>query len=593
MAQKPVKGSVSLFATVDPDLMSNEMQVVVSHTDFEEEDKGLEKYKKEREAQLGILGTSSSDNDPRMGAKTQAEVFAQGLNYAGCDHDGIPPDNHLAVGRNGYVVAVANSTVCMYDSTGKRVRNMKLSAFANNDASLNFVFDPRVIYDPVDNRFIMVFLNGGNPTTSTVVVCFSTTSNPTQSWKIYKLQGDFLKDDSWFDYPSIGVSKNELFITGNLFYGNNNSFNRAIILQMPKDQGYTGAATLKYQYWVDLVDDYGVGLFSPVPASHGQEGEVGPEMYFISTPSRGADYIQVTRISNEMTDPNVRYTSEEIFIEPYDVPSNGLMKNSGSKYVRTNDCRTQAAFMMNNTIFFTFHGTNTQSIYSRVFFGKYSLKDKKAKTTNIGINLFHYVFPALCSFGNDTTDEAVMIGFLSTSRNTFPDCRYVLCSKEMGWTTSFLIAQGTTYFNNLGGTTTERWGDYTGVTRHPGKINPTAWIHATYPSTSGRYANRIVEVRGVGLKSEMPENKDAMPLSVYPNPVEDDFHVKFRCPASGNYIIRLFDDQGRLVKELSTFHGEEGEHLLTFTKGTLSSGIYVVQVSGQNQTVAREKVVIP
>lgn len=591
--KKPVKGEIKLFATVDPATIIHETQVVVSHTDFEaEEDQELEKRKKERLSILGEAGLSDFDNDAQRATKTSADAFAQGISINGNDHDGIPPDNHLAVGDNGYIVSVANSTVKMFDSTGKQLRNMKLSAFANNDASLNFVFDPRVIYDPVARRYIMVFLNGGTPSTSTVVICFSTTSNPTQTWKIYKLAGNFLKDDSWFDYPSIGISKNEVFVSGNLFYGSNNSFNRAIILQISKQPGYSGATTLKYQYWTDLQDDYGVAVFSPVPASHGQDGEVGPEMYFVSTPSRGGDFVQITTISNELSDPNVTYTCEEVLIDKFDVPSNGRMKNAGNKFVRTNDCRTQDAFMMNKTLFFTFHGTNTSSIYSRIYFGKYHVKDRKIKMTSLGLNLYHYCFPALASFGNDTTDEAVVFGFLSTSTSTFPDCRYVLCDKNMGWTNSFLIYQGTTFFSNLSGTQTERWGDYTGTVREPRRPIPTVWVHACYPSTSGKYANRVAEIRGIGVKSEDPETP-AIYTEVFPNPAEETFNVRFSGPGKGAYQLKLLDAQGRLVKTLSVFNSGEGNHTLSFTKGSLPAGIYFVEIEWNQKSLSIEKVVIP
>lgn len=59
-----------------------------------------------------------------------------------------------------------------------------------------------------------------------------------------------MNDNSWFDYPKMSISNNELYITGNLFT-NSSNFNQAILYQIQKAAGYSGG-NLNWQYWNNI-----------------------------------------------------------------------------------------------------------------------------------------------------------------------------------------------------------------------------------------------------------------------------------------------------------------------------------------------------
>jgi hypothetical protein len=48
-------------------------------------------------------------------------------------------------------------------------------------------YDPRVIYDPKRDRFIIVFLNGFTDQTSFIYVAFSESNDPLGNWHLYTL----------------------------------------------------------------------------------------------------------------------------------------------------------------------------------------------------------------------------------------------------------------------------------------------------------------------------------------------------------------------------------------------------------------------
>ena len=50
--------------------------------------------------------------------------------------------------------------------------------------------------------------------------CFSSTNDPLDDWNIYMLVGDALDTNHWTDYPTISITDDDLFITGNLLLHN-------------------------------------------------------------------------------------------------------------------------------------------------------------------------------------------------------------------------------------------------------------------------------------------------------------------------------------------------------------------------------------
>ena len=63
---------------------------------------------------------------------------------------------------------------------------ISLSSFVNGVSNGHY-FDPKVIYDPISDRFILVLLKDSSPDDSELIVCFSTTNNPLDDWNIYYL----------------------------------------------------------------------------------------------------------------------------------------------------------------------------------------------------------------------------------------------------------------------------------------------------------------------------------------------------------------------------------------------------------------------
>jgi len=109
---------------------------------------------------------------------------------------GTPNDNHLAVANNGKFIGVMNTVIRVFNDTGKPIKTWSLENFIipnkkiNPFTPLTRTFDPRVVYDPYEDRFIVVYMHGDYDKTSFIVVGFSSPGDPLKPWNVYKIPGN-------------------------------------------------------------------------------------------------------------------------------------------------------------------------------------------------------------------------------------------------------------------------------------------------------------------------------------------------------------------------------------------------------------------
>ena len=125
----------------------------------------------------------------------------------------VPPDPELAVGPN-HIIAAVNVSFEIYDvDTGNSLAGpTTFSSFMNSESNCNGVFDPNVIYDEKEDRFILAIDANGTH----YCVAVSQTGDPLGAWNIYAIStGSGL----FFDYPHAGVGEDAIFMGANMFDG--------------------------------------------------------------------------------------------------------------------------------------------------------------------------------------------------------------------------------------------------------------------------------------------------------------------------------------------------------------------------------------
>lgn len=126
----------------------------------------------------------------------------------------IPPDTQGAVGPNHLMVTL-NQDVVIQNRVGTILQTVSLTNFWRS-AGVTDTTDPRVVFDPFNNRWITSA--SGNPAAagSGVLVGVSANSDPTGQWFLYKAQVDST-NQHFCDFPILGFNKTWVVIMCNVF----------------------------------------------------------------------------------------------------------------------------------------------------------------------------------------------------------------------------------------------------------------------------------------------------------------------------------------------------------------------------------------
>jgi uncharacterized repeat protein (TIGR01451 family) len=139
----------------------------------------------------------------------------------------IPPDTMGAVGDN-HLMVQTNSNFRIQDRNGTTVSTTSIESFWGGTGATG-VFDPHVLYDPYNDRWIATATANSRSAASAVLIGLSRTSDPTGTWDLFRIDAD-AGDTLWADYPTIGLNKNWIAIALNMFTNANDTFSGARLL---------------------------------------------------------------------------------------------------------------------------------------------------------------------------------------------------------------------------------------------------------------------------------------------------------------------------------------------------------------------------
>ncbi len=157
----------------------------------------------------------------------------------GDDNTSIPPDTHGAVGPN-HVMTMLNTQVRIQDRSGTtNFSTVSLNNWWSSVGGFSYAFDPKVLYDPYNNRWIATACTDAQIGSSSVLIAVSQTSDPTGAWYRNRIDAD-AGNIIWADYPSIGFNKNWIVVQVNMFTNANNGFSKSQIYIFNKTNLYAG-----------------------------------------------------------------------------------------------------------------------------------------------------------------------------------------------------------------------------------------------------------------------------------------------------------------------------------------------------------------
>ena len=158
----------------------------------------------------------------------------------------IPPDTMGAVGPN-HVVTVTNEKVIVHSRTGVVLTSVTLNAFwavMPNGLAGPSAFDPKILYDRFNDRFIFCSVANASSPTSATLFAVTQTGNPNGVWNRYAIDTDSTATSGggdFADYPSIGFNNKWITIQINRFgFGSESGYQGPSIYVINKTLAYAG-----------------------------------------------------------------------------------------------------------------------------------------------------------------------------------------------------------------------------------------------------------------------------------------------------------------------------------------------------------------
>ena len=505
-----------------------------------------------------------------------------------------PLDNHLAVGPAEHIVSTINVHMLVTNNVGFWLGSYKLDEFfASTGGLINRFFDPRVIYDPQEDRFIMVIMNGSECEDSEIALAFSQTNDPEGAWNLYDLDGCLNDDGTFADYPMISITENELFLTYNAVNADSSwqtGFFGTQIHQINKMNGFNGE-TLNRKVWEDIT--YNGRLLRNICPVRNADESLPSSMYFLSDRNFDIsnDTIFLLHLTGEIDDPDAELImSHRILDQPYGVPPYAVQTKDS---MDTNDGRVLDAFESNGTIQWVSNTMDFNSGRSAVYHGTLHLPQlQDVATGHIIAHPTDYLgYPGIAWTGNDPSQQDAIIVVSHCSPTRHPGLS-ALYSDGLGQYSEIVsVKEGTRSVDMLTGTV-ERWGDYAGIQRlynQPGSV----WVSGSYGrpgNTNEAWIAKLARNEENVATEDISADKNN--LQTYPNPSDDYVTLEIDNPEQKEITVQLYDASGRPVQTL--YDGPAnyaGKTKLSFAIHTLPAGQYLVQVSLDHEEVVTRSIV--
>lgn len=530
-------------------------------------------------------------NDKPTGGNTTTPIAQRGTDVP--PGAGTPNDNHIAVGNDGKIVSVMNTVIRVHNDTGKVIKAFTLENFALNPnikkdpiPTLNRTYDPRVVYDPYTDRYVVLYMHGTTDKTSFIVVGFSSSNDPTKPWNVYKIPGTPIQDSVWSDYPIVSQTKEDLFFTVNLLHNGSSweeGFVEAVIWQLNKDDGYRGD-TLNKNFFHNIKYD-GVSIWSICAIQNGPMPG-GVDNYFLSVRpyAQQNDTVFVHRITNTLRSGQANYELG-VFKSPlkYGFPSSALLPDTAFR-LRTNDARVLSGVRMGSQLHYFQNCLNFSTMQAHIMHGSiYNLtlpSGKMApfstpnKTGKVGMHAIaqkkwneggaslkahlytndslDFGYPAVAAAGaepnneGDPLDPSMVVTSVFSGPKHFPGTGAFYINRYGEHSDYQILKKGQSVINyTFIKPSEQRWGDYEGI---QSKFNEKGVFYLV--GSWGKTNSMFAYVARVKLKDTVYDNPISS-VRVFPVPTTENVQIEIQNNVHARIQGQIFAADGKLISTKS------------------------------------------
>jgi len=399
----------------------------------------------------------------------------------------IPPDTMGAVGPN-HIAEMLNSEFVVFDRGGGVVNGpISHQAFwaglglPTVFGTGQFAFDPKILYDQHNDRWVATACHGAGISPSYVLVGVSDGNIPHGTWNLYAILAD-PSGTVWADYPGLGVDATNVVVTHNMFFvggGFSHAETRVISKASAKGGGPLSIAT--------FMD--GKGAFTWQPC-HSFDLEPAGHNYIVSqnwTTPPAQRFIRIQEIAGigaaaALTDLGF------IEVAGYNTGILNAPQSGCSIDVETNDTRLLNAVLRKGMIWTTHHVGNPAGKTEVSWYqldpttasvpGPYVMPLQQGRV--VDPTRFYY-FPSIAV----NKEECVALGFSGSDAATFVSAYYTarFPTDPAGTMQPVnLLKAGEAGYVQLDSIGRNRWGDYSATVVDPRDWH-TFWTVQEYAET--------------------------------------------------------------------------------------------------------------
>jgi len=450
------------------------------------------------------------ESEPTPSAPAQITSF-NGINYTG----GFPPDPVMAAGPTNLVLST-NGSVTIRDKTGTLVASTSLAAFFSSvRAAGENAFDPRVLFDTGSNRFFLSAVGKNTNTTCTAGTCVShfflavsKISSPTTTgsgdWFFYAFDGTLdgsTPTTNWADFPAMGVDTGVVVLTANMFSFSNDTFQRAKIRIFNKSVLIAGGAVTWFDFFGMKDPGSGFDSFTLQPAL--TFGSPGTFFLVSASKTSGSCDLVVWGIENPVSSPVLSSklaTAGGTCAFPPNAPQLG-----GGTPLDTGDKRLLNAVYRNNSLWtahsiqMSFGSGNVAAVrWVQISVSAWPSSVSLIQDSTFGGDGIWDFYPAVIV---DASNNLALV-FARSSAVEFGSARYtgrLATDPANTLQPSALLKAGSSNYQLLDSSGSNRWGDYLGISLDPS--DGSFWLLGEYAASSSTWGTWVAQVGFVSASS--------------------------------------------------------------------------------------------
>ncbi len=402
----------------------------------------------------------------------------------------IPPDPYIAVGPSN-IIAVVNTSFRIYDKEGNILKTISADNWFNNVFPNPGAFDPKVLYDVIDQRWIMVWLQqSDNAHTASLLLSVSDDSDPIGTWYNWALPANLngtVNSNTWTDYQGVGYDENAIYVTGNQWTFGTNTFQYDKIRIIAKAQLY--ANTAGSCTWTDLWNISGSYTIRPSIMYSSSS-----KYYLAEVPNfNSANYVKVFSITDPLNSPILTQTN--VPVTSFSYPPDGSQLGGGSPLIDCGGVALKNEPKYRDGYLYLVHTVRNPSYsqYSALHYLKINTNTNTSDQDYVfGANGFWHYYPAV----DVDIDGNVALTFSRSGTTEYAGAYFTgrFSSDPPGFMGSVPLAEGKGNYVVTYGGTRNRWGDYTGIVLDPVEQN-SFWALSEFAAATNTWGTQVGKIR--------------------------------------------------------------------------------------------------